>query len=202
MEGPRFDSQLGPDDFTFLSPKLTSSLEPPAHLHQIDTKKATIQFLTINALSRVSIDLEFRSQTFLSLQKTFLLWLCFSCVVYCLQAPPPRENVTEARMELLEQNLIETQHTFSAYVAELRERVSILEQNMQQQQTEGNRIVPDNQIETPPAIHQPPYFDFPPTYHPNETIPPSHYPHYPLYFPSNLPSHTPRPSPPLTPPPG
>ena len=69
--------------FSFLSPKLTSSLDPPAHLHQIDTKKATIQFLTINALSRVSIDLEFRSQTFLSLQKTFLLWFVFQlcCVL-------------------------------------------------------------------------------------------------------------------------
>ena len=127
-------------------------------------------------------------------KKTFLLWLCFSCVVYCLQASPPRENVMEARMELVEQRM-----------AELHERVSILEQNMQQQRTEGNRIVPDspnNQIETPPATHQPSYFDFPPTYHPNETIPPSHYPHWPLYFSSNLPSHTPRPSPPLTPPPG
>ena len=107
-------------------------------------------------------------------------------------------------MELLEQSLTELQQTLSADVAELRERVSILEQNMQQQQREGNRIVPDSpndQIETPPAI-QPLYFDFSPTYHPNETIPPSHYPHCPLYFSSNLPSHTPRPSPPLTPPPG
>ena len=102
----------------------------------------------------------------------------------------------------LEQSVIGMQHTFSAYVAELRERVSILEQSMQQQLREGNCIVPDSpndQIETPPAT-QPPYFDF--SYHQNETIPPSHYLHCPLYFSSNLPSHTPHSSPPLTPPPG